>query len=76
MFLYTFADPPVLGNMSNKFYTRLLKPYIPNDKIHLLERIAYRPSPLEEDRWEVEKVFEFRSRHKTGEPEYKVQWKA
>ena len=70
-----FSDFPDLSNISIKFHTSLLKPFTPNNDIHFPERKLNRPGPVEEDRWEVEKVLEFRSQPKTGKPQYKVQCK-
>ena len=65
-----FSD---LSNISNKFHNSLLKPCTPNDDIHFSERKLYRPATGEEDRWDVEKVLEFRSQPKTGKSQYEVQ---
>ena len=54
-----FSDFPELSNISNKFHTRLLKPFTHNDDIHIPVRKLNRPGAVEEDRWEVEKVLEF-----------------
>ena len=70
-----FSDFPELSNISTKFHTSLLKPFTRNDEIYLPESELNRPGPVEEDRWEVEKVLEFRSQPKTGKPQYKVQYK-
>ena len=55
------SDFPELTNISNKVHSSLLKPFTPNDDIHFPERILNRPGPVVEDRWQVEKVLEFRS---------------
>ena len=67
-----FSDFPHLSNISNKFHTSLLKPFTHNDDIHVPERKLNRHGPVEEDRWEVERVLEFRSQPKTGKPHDKV----
>ena len=70
-----FSDFSDLSNISNKLHTSLLKPLPPNDDIHFPESKLNRPGPVEEDRWELEKVHEVRSQPKTGKPQYKVQRK-
>ena len=49
-----FSDLTELSNISNKFYTSLLKPFTPNDDIHFQQRKLNRPGTVEDDRWEVE----------------------
>ena len=63
-----FADFPDLSNISNKFHNSRQKPLTLNDDIHFTARKLNRPSQVEEDRWQVEKVLEFRSQPKTGKP--------
>ena len=62
----TFSDFPELSNISNKFYSSLLKPCTPYDDIHFPERELNRPCLVEEVRCEVQKVLEFGSAPKTG----------
>ena len=71
-----FTDLPDLIHISNKLHTSLLKPFIRNDDIHFPQRQLHRPGPVEEDRWQVEKVLHFRSQPKTGKLQCKVQEKA
>ena len=42
-------DFPDLSNISNKFYTSLLKPFIPNDDIHFPDRQLNRRGTVDED---------------------------
>ena len=70
-----FSDFPELSHMSNEFHTSLLKPYRRNDDIHFPARKLNRTGPVEEDRWKLKQVLEFRSQTKTSKPQYKVQWK-
>ena len=60
------SDFPELSNICNKFHNSLLKPFKPNDNNPFTEWNLKRPGPVEDDRWEVENVLEFKSQQKTG----------
>src|SRR5205807_10145918 len=58
----------------NTFYVNNLKPYTPNNDKEFPGLKLEKPSPVEDDRWEVKKVLEFRLAPRTGERQYKVRW--
>ena len=56
-----YSHFPELSNIRNKLHTSLLKPFTPNDDIYFLARKQNRLEPVEEVRWQVAHVREFRS---------------
>ena len=69
-----FSEHPELQLLHNNFHISVLKPYHRNDPAKFSNRVAEKPPPVQDDRFLVEKVLEFRSRPGTGGREYKVRW--
>ncbi|KAF8445133.1 hypothetical protein BGX38DRAFT_1271470 [Terfezia claveryi] len=67
-----FTDFPDLNNINNSFHTSLLKPFFPNPIQLFPSRTLEQPGPVKEDRYEVERVLEFRSQPRTGKLQYKL----
>ena len=47
---------------------------MPNNDEKFTNRKLDKPGPVEGDRWEVEKVLQFRFKPGTRQPQYEVQW--
>jgi hypothetical protein len=63
-----------LSLIHNIFHISKLKPYVKNNDSQFPQRELIKPGPVEEDRYEIEKVLEFRTAPRTGKPQYKVRW--
>jgi len=70
------SENPDLSNISLVFHTCLIKPYFPNP-IKFTGKEKTKPGPVDEkeNRYEVERVMEYRSQSGTELPQYKVRWK-
>jgi len=70
------SENPDLSNISPVFHTSLIKPYFPNP-IKFTGRAETKLGPVDEkeNRYEVERVMEYRSQPGTGLHQYKVRWK-
>src|SRR5213080_2293891 len=66
-----FTEFPELQAIHNKFHISALKPA---EKPKTFTKQDQKPGPVEDDRWEVEKVLEFRTHPRTGAKQYKVRW--
>ena len=69
-----FLEHPDLQLLYNNFHILVLKPYYRNDPTKFPNREASKPPPVQDDRYTVSKVLEFRTRPGTGAREYKVRW--
>ena len=69
-----FSEHPELQLLYNNFHISVLKPYYRNDPSKFPNREAEKPPPVQDDRYLVEKVLEFRSKLGIGGREYKVRW--
>ena len=69
-----FSEHPELQLLHNNFHISVLKPYHRNDPSKFPNREAEKPPPVQDDRYLVEKVLEYRSRPGTRGREYKVRW--
>jgi len=70
------SENPDLSNISTVFHTSLIKPYFTNPiKFTGREKTKLGPVDEKENRYEVERVMEYRSQPGTGLPQYKVRWK-
>ena len=70
------SENPDLSNISPVFHTSLIKPYFPNPiKFTGREKTKLGSVDEKENRYEVERVMEYRSQPGTGLPQYKVRWK-
>ena len=69
------SELPDLLYITNAFHTSLIKPYIANDDEKFTNRKLDKPATVEGDRWEVEKVLQFRFQPATRRPQYEVKWK-
>ena len=65
-----FTEFPELQAIHNKFHISALKPA---EKAKTFTKQNQKPGPVENDRWEVEKVLEFRTHPRTGAKQYKVR---
>ena len=68
-----FSTEPSLNLIYDTFHVNKLKSYIPNNDKEFPGHKLEKPGPVEDDRWEVEKVLEFRLAPRTGERQYKVR---
>ena len=69
-----FSEHPELQLLHNNFHILVLKPYYRNDPSKFPNREAEKPPPVQDDKYLLEKVLEFRSRPGSGKREYKVRW--
>jgi len=70
------SENPDLSNISPVFHTSFIKPYFPNPiKFTGREKTKLGPVDEKENRYEVERVMEYKSQPGTGLPQYKVRWK-
>jgi len=70
-----FSDYPDLNNISNSFNTSVIAPYHENPEHLFPGRTPTKPEAVSKDRYEVEKLLEFRSEPRTGKMQYLVKWK-
>ena len=64
---------PDLQYITNSFHTSLINPYIPDKDEKFPTRTLDKPGLVEDDRWEVEQVPQFRFRPETRQPQYEVK---
>jgi len=69
------SDYSELSKITPTFHTSLIKPCQLNDNNKFPTRKLGQPEPVGKERYEVEKVVEFRTEPKTGKRQYKVTWK-
>jgi len=65
---------PELSLIYNTFHISKVKPYLENNDNKFPLRGLSKPGLVEDDRYEVEKVLEYRTAPRTGQPQYKVRW--
>jgi hypothetical protein len=68
------STDPSLNLIYNTFHVSKLKAYVNNDSTLFPQRQLEKPGPVTENRYEVEKVLEYRRAPRTGVPQYKVRW--
>ena len=68
------SSKPELSLIYNNFYIRKLKPYLKNNDNKFQLRRVSEPGLVEDNRYEVQKVLEYPTAPRTGQPSYKVAW--
>ena len=69
------SELPDLQSIVDSLHTLLIKSYIPNKDEKFPTRKLDKPDPVEEDKWEVEKVSQFGCKPAIRQPQYEVKWK-
>ena len=68
------SELPDLQYITNSFHTSLIKSYMPNNDEKFPTRKLDKPGAVEDHRWEVEQVLQFRFKPGTRQPQYEVKW--
>jgi len=68
------TSKPELSLIYNTFHISNLKPDLQNNDNKFPLSGLSKPRPVEDDRYEVEKVLEYCTAPGTGQPQYKVRW--
>ena len=63
-----------LEGIHNVFHVELLESFKDNNSLKFPNREQPQPGPVTGDRWEVEKILEFRMQTSTKKPQYTVRW--
>ena len=71
---WDLSTDPSLNYSHNTFHVCTIKPYGNNNWILLPQHQLVKPGPILHDRYEVEKVIEYRKVLRTSVPQYKVCW--
>ena len=69
-----FSDYPDLQKITNQFNTSLIAPFYTNSDKLFPGRTLPQPGPVTGEKYEVEKLLEFRSQPKTNKLQYLVKW--
>ena len=71
--LELFSDPS-LNLIYNTFHISKVKPYVNKNSTLFLQYQLEKPGPVLQDRYEIERVIEYRKALHTSVPQYKVHW--